>query len=147
MAILIVLLAIFVSGYIWKQPIDMAPAVHYSSGNPCQEMDKDNPKIRYLELLEYMDRGVKKELRIIELVAGEWEKMATLFGYDDKQIKKNNVGDSEGCCREVLKKWLAGGAPGYPPTWNGLIEVVKDMRMIRVAKTIEIALFCAFIYE
>ncbi len=118
------------------------------SVHECQKIDKDSHlsiQTRHLVLLEYIHMGEKRQLRILQGIAGKWKRLGTLFGYDVDRIAQSYTSGPdyvEECCRAVLNDWLSRGAPGYPISWNSLIKALKDIELLRNANDLEVALQC-----
>lgn len=118
--------------------------------HPCWVLDRcDSNAIRedHLVYLQYLDsEKEKQELKIINTIAGSWEKLGSLFGYDVNEIAKNYVSGMDhgyNCCRDVLTRWFKNrGARRYPLSWNGLIKAFKSIDMNHVADQINEALKC-----
>ena len=49
-------------------------------------------------------------------------------------------GDLEECCYAVMRQWLDNGSPGYPVTWEGLIELLEDVDCAQVAEELKYAI-------
>ena len=96
--------------------------------------------------LHYLDQErVRRALKVMDEVAGSWKKLGTLFNYDVNQIAGNHMGGdfAMDCCLEVLGRWFSKGrARGYPFSWSGLIQALRDIDLDRVADDIDIALKC-----
>ena len=107
--------------------------------------DRNAIDLKYLALLQYVHKGERKQLRIIQTIAGSWKNLGVLFGYDVNQIAQNHVmglGYVEDCCKEMLTLWLSKGAKDYPISWRGFITALYDIELNRVALDIEDALKC-----
>ena len=43
-------------------------------------------------------------------------------------IKNRNLADDVKCCNEVLEIWLREGGGSYPVNWNGLCQLLEDLK-------------------
>ena len=43
-------------------------------------------------------------------------------------IKNRNLADDIKCCNEVLEIWLQQGGESYPDNWNGLCQLLEDLK-------------------
>lgn len=128
----------------------VSPSQATSATKKCLNIDrdsKDSIKMSYLSVLHYLDREDKEHtLKIIKRIAADWEELALILGSDPKLIVSSYSGGKDialRCCRDVLSEWFENnGADSYPLSWNGLIKVIRDMELIRVAAEIETALQC-----
>ena len=48
-------------------------------------------------------------------------------------IKNRNLLDDVKCCNEVLQIWLREGGGSYPVNWNGLCQLLEDLKLSAVA--------------
>ena len=83
-------------------------------------------------------RAGDKCLRIIAELGVDWEELALLLEFDHnvvETIKEDNRG-VEKSCRDMLRRWLDGGAC-QPVTWERLVEAVRDIPRDRLATEIE----------
>ena len=65
-------------------------------------------------------------LRILLPIAYDWKTIGTLLGVEHhslETIKRDNMGISNDCLRDMLHQWLDRMSP--PPTWEELAEAVK----------------------
>ena len=115
----------------------------------CREIDREDPRameLGQLVHLDYLDQeGERRALKVMDEVAGSWKKLGTLFNYDVNRIAGNHMGGDYAmdCCLEVLGRWFRKGrARGYPLSWSGLIQALRDIDLDRVADDIDIALKC-----
>ena len=52
-------------------------------------------------------------------------------------IETKNLMDQTECCRNVMTDWLRNNHEKYSATWNGLIELLKDMEFSTLATQVE----------
>ena len=43
-------------------------------------------------------------------------------------IKNRNLADDVKCCNEVLQIWLRQGGGSYSVNWNGLCQLLEDLK-------------------
>ena len=115
----------------------------------CREIDREDSRameLGQLVHLHYLDQeGERRALKVMDEVAGSWKKLGTLFNYDVNRIALNHMGGDfvTDCCLDVLQRWFRSGrARGYPSSWSGLIQALRDIDLNRVANDIDIALKC-----
>ena len=73
-----------------------------------------------------------REVRIIEAVAAEWEKLAIRFGFEGPRInsiRKGTFFKPDDACFKMFTKWLAGEHNLKPPTWSNLIQCLEETQI------------------
>ena len=96
------------------------------------------PLLHQLYLLKVGD----SRKRIIEEVGVDWEKLAYRLEFGHavvRTIKENNSGKEErveSSCRDMLCRWLDGGAC-QPVTWERLVEAIRDIPRDTLATQVE----------
>ena len=98
-----------------------------------------------MEELELLHRGGNhQELRIIDLVAAEWEQVAIQIGfqpYEIQRLERDYSNDTRRACWKVFNEWLCRGqdlvCQGqalygrdqdlHPPTWSSLYDVLVKL--------------------
>ena len=76
-------------------------------------------------------------LRILLPIAHDWKTIGTLLGVEHHTldiIKRDNIGISKDCLRDMLHQWLDRVSP--PPTWEELAEAVEDTEYQTIAHKI-----------
>ena len=71
---------------------------------------------------------LKVLMRELRASAADWEDIGVELEVDDgilKQIKADNHGDSNGCLRELFRKWLSRADP--QPSWANIVEAVNGI--------------------
>ena len=82
------------------------------------------PTLHQLDLI----KANGKSVRVISVVAGKWEKVATrlfLESHDIERIERDCFYKTESSCRAVFMEWLAGKYR-EPVTWETLIKVLEE---------------------
>ena len=85
-------------------------------------------------------------LRLIEVLAPDWEEAANLLGMNQHRvriIKKDHSHSAEECCRTLLDHWLydVHGAYSYERSWKGMCDLLNDIKQGKVAKQLQKFLF------
>ncbi len=97
--------------------------------------------MRNLVLLKWTDSDHKKHrIQIISQLSPKWSDVSDLLGFSTariQQIRQDNSGVQD-CCKEVMRLWLDSEdrACHYPTTWEGLIELLKDIELSSLASDI-----------
>ena len=84
-------------------------------------------------------------LRLIEVLSPDWEEAADLLGMSQHRvriIRKDHSQSAEDCCRALISHWLydVHGAYPYKRSWNGMCDLLKDMKKCGVAKKLKSSL-------
>ena len=86
-----------------------------------------------LLLIKFSDGNT---LRIIEVVARIWQRIALSLGFDEARIKSIEIGchyQPEDACREMFGLWLEGDGDLKPATWSHLIQSLRDVNLTEIA--------------
>ena len=75
---------------------------------------------------------------LVSKVNARWRLLGTLLGFEMAELDgldSKYRGDSSSCWMKVMERLLLGGgvAKGYPPTWEGLYTLLKDVECAKVA--------------
>jgi hypothetical protein len=97
-----------------------------------------------LEVLKYTDKGVRKKVRIIDDACQKWKKITRLI-CDDANVlsvlEQRYHEDPEECLRQVLNEYFFSKKPQeYSQDWNGLIELLDDVKLESLAEDLKCAL-------
>ena len=87
-----------------------------------------------------MKTGKKSgELKIIDEVGYEWEKIGLLLGIPQPKLRAIQMQQTKIEQRffDVLECWIKGEGNKYPATWNGLCTVLADSGHHTLAKKIK----------
>ena len=101
--------------------------------------------MKNLIMLEYTDHdGQSQNLRLKDELSKKWEEMGDLLGLSLPQlnsISKRHTDPLE-CCREVLVLWFEmGGDKDYELSWKGMVKLLDNLRLNKISKDLEFALF------
>lgn len=83
--------------------------------------------------------GKDKVIKVIEQVAGRWERVATRLCFEGHNIQRIKRDDNNSCteaCRTMFIEWL-NGKGRKPVTWETLIKVLKEAGFSEIASDIE----------
>ena len=101
-------------------------------------------KLRHLNIIKWKDKSGKvQQFYLIEKIAHKWRTIGELVGLtysklqsldDEYQYRfESDLPWPEECCRAVLELWLNNPPPGYPATWQGLIDLLEESKLGEVA--------------
>ena len=95
-------------------------------------------------IFKYKEKGEMKKLQIVRSACHRWKDIASLVCDKENFISmldKKYRGDPEECLREVFIQYFIDRKPRrYPQDWKGLIELLDDVDLERLAKDVEHAL-------
>ena len=104
-------------------------------------------KNQHLSLLEYVDAGETKKLKIYDQIAPKWRKVGEILGLENCELDsiQHDREDDRGKATAVLQKWMENAnnlarPDKYPMTWNGLVTLLKDCDLGTLSKTVDKAL-------
>ena len=103
-----------------------SPTLPFCHKHTCTCMTGDKPKLQDLDLLKLRDGS---EMRLIEIIAAKWEKLAIRFGFDESRIsniKRGAFFQPEDACLKMFMRWLNGEHDLKPPTWYNLIQCLEE---------------------
>ena len=113
--------------------------------SPDEKWREEEPAEDELLLIKYKEAGGKgkKEYRLLQNIQMKWKDIgrrlgigsAVLTGYESR-----HRGDIVEQCQEVFSHWRNAGAENYPFTWNGVLKILRDVEMGKVADRLEKAL-------
>jgi hypothetical protein len=95
-----------------------------------------------LHILRWKDQnGGKKTFRLVDRVSAGWKEFGTLLGITQNQLgtwEEQYCGDINTCWTKIMECWLNGiGRNRYPPTWEGLYELLDDAQYSQVAEELK----------
>ena len=100
--------------------------------------------LRTITLYKWTDEnGQPKSLRILDEISSRWTGAGDLLGLSParlKGIEEHRLRNARLCCHDVLQDWIQDNQGSYPVSWEGLICLLKDMRLTVLANELEIAL-------
>ena len=89
------------------------------------------------------ENGQSKSLRILDEISSRWTEAGDLLGLSParlESIEADRLRVSKSCCRDVLHDWIQDNQGSYPVSWEGLICLLKDMKLTVLANELENAL-------
>ena len=107
----------------------------------------NRPKIHELQMLEFCDG---QKLRIMERVAPQWKQMAIAFGFSVARIKSIEKGEHyqpDDASFEIFSCWLEGEHDLKPPTWDVLIQCLKQASLLNIAEKLSNIQIVSFIHS
>ena len=83
--------------------------------------------------------GVVHRFCLVNHVSAKWKKFGHLINLTEYQMKSwAKETDNEGCWMKVMEAWLEGqGQDMYPPTWQGLFEMLEDIEFGGVVRDLK----------
>ena len=100
--------------------------------------------LHHLTVLKWTDsNGQTHSLRLRNEMSSRWRDVGDLLEVEfsrQEGIHMHRGGDVRLCCREVLADWLQMEEPSYPTNWEGLLLLLEDLELNKVAKTLKGAL-------
>ena len=112
-----------------------APGTQANPHPPCDYLSiKINA--RYLNLIKWTEDGKVNRFYLKDKIADKWRVFGMLLDIKDPQLDgiatqyHNEINE---CCRAVLTKWMENPPADYPPTWEGMIELLEDSKLPEVA--------------
>ena len=96
-----------------------------------------------LNLIKWRDElGKVQRFRLIEMIARKWRTFGSLLALELAVLdnwEAQYAGDSTRCCNRVMEYWLNGDDDNeYPPTWEGLYELLEDAEFLVAAKQLKV---------
>ena len=102
------------------------------------------PTLDELLILKYTDKGKKHKLRIVDEASHKWKDIANLICGDvNVTIKLEDLcrGDPNECLKRTFIDYFINKKPqGYTRDWNGLIELLDDIKLQTLAEEVKYAL-------
>ena len=102
---------------------------------------EEKPKQQELELLKYKNDVQTTRIRIIHRASHKWRDIAAIICGDTNKIdilEQRCDRDPVRCLRQVLVENFLNKKPAeYPQTWEGLIELLRDIDLDDLAEDVE----------
>ena len=101
------------------------------------------PNMANLRLFKWQDTtsGETKRFHLKSRIAHKWRDIGDLVTtFEQLEVWSSDLKDSKRCCEAVLNHWLNHPPPGYPPTWEGLFELLEDSELSTIAADLKAAL-------
>lgn len=101
--------------------------------------------MRALNLIKWKDgSGHVHKFRLINRVSSKWESFGYRLDIPQNMLdgwREQCLGYSARCWMKVMECWLTVGHSQYPPSWEGLYEMLEDVEYAEVATELRHALF------
>ena len=101
--------------------------------------------MRQLIVLKYVDKGEEKRIHILDEAVSKWKEIGYLVYPDsdrnkvstlERQYKEHNE-----CLQQIFREGFLDNKPeNYSQDWNGLIDLLNDVKLTPLAKKVEHAL-------
>ena len=103
------------------------------------------PTLDELLIFKYKDKGEKKKIRIIAEASHKWKIIASLICDDANRtivLEQKYHSDPEECLRQTFIENFINKKPlKYSQNWDGLIELLDDVDLKKLAEDVEHALY------
>ena len=93
-------------------------------------------KLRHLNIIKWEDESGKvQRFNLKEKISHKWRTIGILLGltYSKLQSLDHEYRDPFESCQAVLDLWLDNPPPDYPATWQGLVDLLEDSKLDKVA--------------
>ena len=108
---------------------------------------KEISTLKHVNLIHYYnsDIGAHKKLRILEVLAPDWEEVGDILdfkNYELRAIKNAGAGTTPvQCLRSVFNKWMDRGDEGtLACNWQGIYKLLKKAMKNKDAKELKTAI-------
>ena len=102
------------------------------------------PSFSNLGLFQWKNsEGKLVEFRLIEHVSAKWKEMGRLLDMSNDEldgISRKTLNDNAESCWSVFSRWIGSNHVSYPPTWTGLLQLLRGVRKERIAEEMKTAL-------
>ena len=79
---------------------------------------------------------MQHKFRLVDKVSAKWMDFGSLLDLTQNQLTAwdtQHRGNAALCWKEVMQCWLNGGSEEYPPSWEGLYDLLEDVGCPAVA--------------
>lgn len=101
------------------------------------------PILSDLLLYKWTDvKGRSRSLKIVESVSSKWWELGLMTGQNMEMLenyRQKTLNNNVECCKHVFNYWL-NRPKNYPVTWDGLRDLLIDLEMKNVERTLRVAL-------
>ncbi len=102
--------------------------------------------LKTLILLKWTDKdGRPEKLELRDAMIHKWHDAGLLLNLGAPRlysILTYRLGDVRLCLKDVLQDWINSGLSDYPATWNGLLNLLRDLHLNSCAESLKAALMC-----
>ena len=111
---------------------------------PCIFFIVPDFSLKKLSLLKWTDsNGQPQELRLLDELSARWQEVGDLLELSPSRLDGIEVQrrcDARMCCRDVLLDWLKMDEGSYSVNWDGMLCLLKDMKLSALARILQEAL-------
>ena len=103
----------------------------------------EKPTNRDLALLKWRDGGEVHQLELVDTILNDWRTIGNILGISQSKLDAwwtQTNHDPKHCCDNVLAHWLQNPPEEYPPTWRGLIDLLKDAKFSTLVQELKKAI-------
>ena len=109
----------------------------------CSSSFAEPPIESCLAIFKYTNsNGEKARFSLKGRTSNRWRDMGIQLGIGQATLdgwRTANLGQSAECWVNVMSHWLDNGSQDYSKSWEGLYELLEDLRMGQVAKELRAA--------
>lgn len=95
----------------------------------------------HLKLIKWKSEGGDTErFYLMDHVSHKWRDIGELLDLSHSELESISVkcrGDPKECCRAVFGQWLDNPPSEYPTNWQGLIDLLEDSQLEKVASKLK----------
>ncbi len=100
--------------------------------------------LKNLTLLKWTDRdGRPQTLGLRDDISCHWRDVGDLLELGSPSLEGIAIhrrDDVRLCCRDVLQDWLNDGSQSYPATWEGMLNLLEDIKLASISLKLRSAL-------
>ena len=98
--------------------------------------------LTHLKVIKWKDdpQGETQRFHLIDKIKDHWRDIGDLLGIsleEQDSLSAKQEKDAAKCCRAVLDKWMKAPPDDYPVSGKGLIELLKDAQLDKVASELK----------
>lgn len=102
------------------------------------------PILKKLIILDYIEEGEEKKIRIIKEASHKWKDIVSLLAEDPNRVSTlelEHQGKPHDCLRQAFIEDFINNKPAdYSQDWRGLIKLLDDVDLEVLAKRVKYAL-------
>ena len=100
--------------------------------------------LHHLTVLKWADSDDQRHiLRLRNEMTSKWRDVGDLLEVESSRQEEIDIrhrGDMRMCCRDVFVEWLQMETPCYPTSWEGVLDLLEDLELNKVANKLKEAL-------
>lgn len=89
------------------------------------------------------DIGETQRFYLIDIIQDHWRDIGDLLDISSEEqdsLSAQYEKDDAKCCRAVLDKWMKAPSSTYPVTWEGVMELLEDIKLSEVVSDLKAVL-------